>query len=67
MLDLLGIVFSSTIMLLVIVRAVQMDLTQPWFGPKRVATDSSGLRLRPQSGANQARAQAAQRDRTRAR
>ncbi len=65
MLDLFGIVFSSTIMLLVIVRAIQLDLTQPWFSPKHTTPDSSGLRLRPNSVANQARAQAAQRDRTR--
>ncbi len=31
MLDLLGILFSSIIMMLVIVRAVQLDRTQPWF------------------------------------
>ena len=31
MLDLLGIVFSSVIMMLVIVRALQMDKTEPWF------------------------------------
>ncbi|MBS0639190.1 MAG: hypothetical protein U1E70_15700 [Acetobacteraceae bacterium] len=31
MLDLLGIVFSSSIMMLIIFRAVQLDKTQPWF------------------------------------
>ncbi len=31
MLDLFGILFSSTIMMLVIFRAVQLDRTQPWF------------------------------------
>lgn len=31
MLDLFGILFSSIIMMLVIVRAVQLDKTQPWF------------------------------------
>lgn len=31
MLDLFGIVFSSTIMMLVIIRAVQLDRTQAWF------------------------------------
>ena len=66
MLDLFGIVFSSTMMLLVILRAVQMDLTQPWFSPKRLTADNSGLRLRPQSAVHQARAHASQRDRTRA-
>jgi hypothetical protein len=30
-LDLFGIMFSSIIMMLVIVRAVQLDKTQPWF------------------------------------
>ena len=66
MLDLFGIVFSSTMMLLVILRAVQMDLTQPWFSPKRLTADNSGLRLRPQSAVHQARAHASRRDRTRA-
>ena len=31
MLDLAGIMLSSMIMLLVIIRAVQLDGTQPWF------------------------------------
>jgi hypothetical protein len=31
MLDLTGILFSSIMMLLVIVRAVRMDQRQPWF------------------------------------
>lgn len=31
MLDLFGILFSSTIMMLVILRAVQLDRTQAWF------------------------------------
>ncbi len=31
MLDLTGIMFSSVMMLMVIVRAVRMDQTQPWF------------------------------------
>jgi hypothetical protein len=31
MLDLAGIMFSSVMILFVIVRAVQLDLTQPWF------------------------------------
>lgn len=33
MLDLFGILFSSVIMFLVILRAIQMDRTQPWFRP----------------------------------
>jgi hypothetical protein len=31
MLDLTGIMFSSIMMLMVIVRAVQLDRIQPWF------------------------------------
>jgi hypothetical protein len=31
MLDLTGIVFSSVMMLIVIVRALQLDRVQPWF------------------------------------
>lgn len=31
MLDLTGIMFSSVMMLMVIVRAVRLDQTQPWF------------------------------------
>jgi hypothetical protein len=31
MLDLFGIMFSSMMMLMVIIRAVQLDRTQPWF------------------------------------
>jgi hypothetical protein len=31
MLDLTGIMFSSVMMVIVIVRAVQLDRTQPWF------------------------------------
>jgi hypothetical protein len=30
-LDLVGIVFSSVMMLFVIIRAVQLDRTRPWF------------------------------------
>ena len=47
MLDLFGIVFSSGIMILVILRAVQLDVIQPWFHPRRTEPDNSGLRLRP--------------------
>ena len=40
MLDLFGILFSSTIMILVIIRAVQLDREQPWFqAPKRQSED----------------------------
>jgi hypothetical protein len=31
MLDLTGILFSSVIILIVVVRAVQMDRSEPWF------------------------------------
>jgi hypothetical protein len=31
MLDLTGILFSSVMMLMVIIRAVQLDREQPWF------------------------------------
>jgi hypothetical protein len=48
MLDTLGIVFSTGIMLLVILRAIQVDGLQPWFRPPKTGADSSGLRLRPQ-------------------
>jgi hypothetical protein len=47
MLDLLGIMFSSIIMFMVILRAIQMDNSQPWFKPPKTGADSSGLRLRP--------------------
>ena len=48
MLDLFGILFSSVIMFLVILRAVQLDTLLPWFKPpKSGVVDSSGLRLRP--------------------
>jgi hypothetical protein len=47
MLDLLGILFSSIMMFLVILRAIQMDSTQPWFRPPRTGVDRSGLKLRP--------------------
>jgi hypothetical protein len=47
MLDLLGILFSSIMMFLVILRAIQLDATQPWFRPPRTGVDDSGLKLRP--------------------
>jgi hypothetical protein len=47
MLDLLGILFSSGIMFLVVLRAIRMDRTEPWFRPPRQGVDSSGLKLRP--------------------
>ena len=48
MLDLLGILFSSVMMFLVILRAIQLDNLQPWFRPARTAIDDSGLKLRPE-------------------
>jgi hypothetical protein len=47
MLDLLGILFSSIMMFLVILRAIQLDSTQPWFRPPKIGVDKSGLKLRP--------------------
>jgi hypothetical protein len=47
MLDLLGILFSSIMMFLVILRAIQLDSTQPWFRPPKTSVDRSGLKLRP--------------------
>jgi hypothetical protein len=55
MLDLFGIVFSSGIMFLVILRAIQMDSLMPWFRPARTGSDSSGLRLRPDDTGGDAR------------
>ena len=43
MLDLLGILFSSIMMFLVILRAIQLDSTQPWFRPPKTGVDRSGL------------------------
>jgi hypothetical protein len=68
MLDLLGILFSTGIMFLVILRALQLDALLPWFRPPRTGTDSSGLRLRPDDPGNAgARSQAVRREATRAR
>jgi len=66
MLDLFGIMFSSVIMFLVVLRAIQLDSLLPWFKPPKTGTDSSGLRLRPQApGEAAARAQAGRREVTR--
>ena len=68
MLDLFGIMFSSGIMFLVILRALQLDALLPWFRPPKTGTDSSGLRLRPDDpGSAGARSQARRRESTRAR
>lgn len=45
MLDLAGIVFSSVIMLLVIVRAIRLDAETPWFG--KPAPQTRGTDLKP--------------------
>ena len=52
MLDLAGIMFSSVMMLLVIIRAVQIDQTQPWFQTvkrKEKIQDKKSQPWRPQS------------------
>jgi hypothetical protein len=38
MLDLTGIMFSSVLMLIVIVQAVRLDRIQPWFQPLKPKT-----------------------------
>jgi hypothetical protein len=45
-LDLMGILFSSVMILLVIVRAVQMDRTQPWFQHVRREPDPISVKRR---------------------
>ena len=47
MLDLAGIMISSILMFMVIMRAVQLDASIPWYKPPREGKDSSGLRLTP--------------------
>jgi hypothetical protein len=46
MLDLTGIMFSSVMMLMVIIRAVQLDRSQPWFQAvkRKEAPASAGKR-----------------------
>ena len=53
MLDLLGILFSSIIMFLVILRAIQLDNLQPWFKAPRTGVDDSGLKLKPDQTSGQ--------------
>ena len=55
MLDLLGILFSSIMMFLVILRAIQMDNLQPWFKSPKAGPDDSGLKLRPENGGGDSR------------
>ena len=45
MLDLFGIMFSSIVMMLVILRAIQSDATTPWYKATRKQPDDSGLKL----------------------
>ena len=47
MLDLAGIMFSSVMILFVIVRAVQLDLTQPWFQTIARKGDAGKSKPRP--------------------
>jgi hypothetical protein len=47
MLDLTGILFSSVMMLMVIVRAVRMDQVQPWFQAVKRAENSNDEPVRP--------------------
>ena len=42
MLDLAGILFSSTMMLMVIIRAVRLDQRQPWFQSIKRNQETSG-------------------------
>lgn len=46
MIDLIGIVFSSTVMMFVIIRAVQFDRTQPWFQSIRRRLDAGATEPR---------------------
>jgi hypothetical protein len=52
MLDLFGILFSSVIMFLVVLRAIQMDRTQPWFRPPKpgAASKLTSVRGTPRRG-----------------
>jgi hypothetical protein len=47
MLDLTGILFSSVMMLIVVVRALQLDRAQPWFPAvrRKQAADAAGPRV----------------------
>ena len=47
MIDLAGILFSSIMMFLVILRAIQLDSLEEWFRRPKPAGDRSGLKLRP--------------------
>jgi hypothetical protein len=47
MLDLTGIIFSSVMMLMVIIRALQLDRTQPWFQTIGPREDPKAARHRP--------------------
>ena len=45
MLDLTSIVFTTLMMLLIIIRAVQLDAREPWFGERKQKSGGSGLRV----------------------
>jgi hypothetical protein len=47
MLDLTGIMFSSVMMLIVIVRALQLDRVQPWFQKVKRKDDPVPANQRP--------------------
>jgi hypothetical protein len=42
MLDLVGITFSGVVMLVIILRAIQLDRTLPWFEPVKSRTNPPG-------------------------
>lgn len=47
MLDLTGILFSSVMMLMVIIRAVQLDAIQPWFQHVKLKEAPNAANQRP--------------------
>ena len=47
MLDLTGILFSSIMMLMVIVRAVQLDSVHPWFQQVKLKGAPASVNQRP--------------------
>jgi hypothetical protein len=46
MLDNFGVLFSTVIIFLVILRAIQLDRTQPWFRPAKPMPDRRTMRRR---------------------
>ncbi len=47
MLDLTGILFSSIMMLMVIIRAVRLDAIQPWFQQVKLKESATSANQRP--------------------